>query len=131
MPMPEFKQLVDEVKREVREIPGDELRRMRAEGEDFSLIDVREPDDFQKGIIPGAAAVPRGVLELKIDQVTTDKDRKIVLYCQAGGRSALAAYMLQRMGFRNVHSLAGGYNQWKESEPRQTSGPSSEEGKAA
>jgi rhodanese-related sulfurtransferase len=116
--MPEFKQLVDDVKREVREIPADTLRKMNAAKEDFSLIDVREPDDWQKGVIPGAATIARGVLELNIDQVTTDKDRKIVLYCGGGSRSALAAYMLQRMGFRNVLSLAGGYRGWKDSEPR-------------
>lgn len=118
MPLPEFKQLVDEVKREVREIPASTLRQIKAAGEDFSLIDVREPDDWQKGTIPGAAKIPRGVLELNIDQVTADKDRKIVLYCGGGSRSALAAYMLQRMGFRNVLSLAGGYRGWQDSEPR-------------
>jgi len=131
MTMPEFKQLVDEIKRDVHEISPETLRQMKTTGEDFSLIDVREPEDFQNGTIPGAATVPRGVLELKIDQVTTDKDHKIVLYCRAGGRSALAAYMLQRMGFRNVHSLAGGYEQWKESEPRLASDSSSEEKNAA
>jgi rhodanese-related sulfurtransferase len=118
MAMPEFKQLVDEVKREVREIPVDTLRTMKAADEDFSLIDVREPDDWQKGTIPGAATIARGVLELNIDQVTTDKNRKIVLYCGGGSRSALAAYMLQRMGFRNVLSLAGGYRGWKETDAR-------------
>ena len=111
MAMPEFKQLVDEVKREVREVSADALRQMKASREDFSLVDVR-------GSHPGAATIARGVLELNIDQVTTDKDRKIVLYCGGGSRSALAAYMLQRMGFRNVLSLAGGYRGWKESEPR-------------
>lgn len=118
MTMPEFKKLVDEVKREVREIPASTLRQMKADGEDFAIVDVREPDDWKEGTIPGAATIPRGVLELKIDQVTTDKDRKIVVYCGGGSRSALAAYMLQRMGFRNVLSLAGGYRGWKESEPR-------------
>src|ERR1039458_701830 len=109
MTMPEFKQLVDEVKREVREVSVDTLRQMKASGEDFSLIDVREPEDLQKGTIPGAGTIARGMLELNIDQVSTDKERKIVLYCGGGSRSALAAYMLQRMGFRNVLSLAGGY----------------------
>ena len=118
MPMPEFKKLVDEIKREVREISADELRRMKAEREDFALIDVREREDWYNGTIPGAQTIPRGVLELKIDHVTTDKDRKIVLYCGGGSRSALAAYMLQRMGFRNVLSLAGGYRGWQESEEK-------------
>ncbi len=118
MTMPEFKQLVDDVKREVRELSSDDLRRMKSTGEDFSLIDVRESEDWPKGTIPGAATISRGVLELNIDQVTTDKDRKLVLYCGGGSRSALAAYMLQRMGFRNVLSLAGGYRGWKDSEPK-------------
>ena len=107
--MPEFKQLVDEVKREVREISAEELRKMKADGEDFSLIDVREREDWYQGIIPDAKTITRGMLELKIDLVTTDKERKIVVYCGGGSRSALSAYMLQRMGFRNVFSLAGGY----------------------
>ncbi len=118
MAMPEFSQLVNEVKREVREIDPAKLRAMKADGEDFSLVDVREPEDWKQGTIPGAATIARGVLEMNIDQVTTDKDRKIVLYCGGGSRSALAAYMLQRMGFRNVWSLAGGYRDWKGSEPR-------------
>lgn len=116
MTMPEFKQLVDGVKKDVREISVDDLKAIRKQGEDFALIDVREPDDWQKGTIPGAATIARGVLELNIDQVTADKDKKIVLYCGGGSRSALAAYMLQKMGFRNVLSLAGGYRSWKDSE---------------
>ena len=122
MAMPEFKKLVDELKREIREIPIETLRQMKADGEDFSLIDVREPEDWQKGTIPGAATIARGVLELNVDQVTTDKDRKIVLYFGGGSRSTLAAYMLQRMGFRNVLSLAGGYRGWRESEDKLATG---------
>jgi rhodanese-related sulfurtransferase len=118
MAMPEFKKLVDEVKGEVREISPSTLLQMKTDGEEFSLVDVREPEDWQKGTIAGAATIARGVLEMNIDQVTTDKDRKIVLYCGGGSRSALAAYMLQRMGFRNVLSLEGGYRGWKELESR-------------
>lgn len=116
MPMPEFKKLVDEIKQEIREVSADELRRMKSSGEEFSLIDVREREDWYNGTIPGAQTIPRGVLELKIDHVTTDLDRKIVVYCGGGSRSALSAYMLQRMGFRNVFSLEGGYRGWQESE---------------
>ena len=118
MTMPEFKQLVDEVKRDVREISAEQLKQMKAGGEDFVLIDVREAEEWPKGTIPGAKTISRGVLELKIDQVTTDMDRKIVLYCAGGSCSALAVHMLQRMGFRNVLSLAGGYNGWKNSEAK-------------
>src|SRR5205085_5122831 len=84
MPMPEFQQLCNEAKKEVREINVDDLQRMQQAGEKFALIDVREPDETAKGTIPGAIPIPRGVLELKIDQVTTDKDAKIVLYCVGG-----------------------------------------------
>lgn len=114
--MAEFKKLVEEIKRDVREITPATLRQMKASGEDFSLIDVREREDWYDGTIPGAQTITRGTLELKIDQVTTDKDRKIVLYCNGGSCSALAVHMLQRMGFRNVLSLAGGYNGWRSSE---------------
>lgn len=117
MPMDEFKQLVEQIKREgVREISPATLREMRSSGEDFTLIDVRESDDWKNGIIPGARTMSRGVLELNIDQITTAKDRKIVVYCNGGSCSALAAHMLQRMGFRNVLSLAGGYNGWMSSQ---------------
>jgi sulfur-carrier protein adenylyltransferase/sulfurtransferase len=116
MAMPEFKQLVDEVKRDITEIPAQALRQMQEANEKFLLIDVRQPEDWQQGVIPGAVKLSRGVLELNIDQLTTDKERKIVVYCNGGSCSALAAHSLQRMGFRNVHSLAGGYNGWKASE---------------
>jgi rhodanese-related sulfurtransferase len=116
MALPEFKKLVDEVKKEVTEIGPEKLKEMKASGEEFALIDVREPEDWPKGTIPGAATIPRGVLELNIDQVAGDMDKEIVVYCGGGSRSALAAYMLQKMGFKNVKSLAGGYRGWKESE---------------
>jgi methionyl aminopeptidase len=97
MTMPEFKQLVDEVKKEIHEIDVAGLKDLQKGHKDFAVIDVREPDDFRQGTIPGAATIPRGVLELNIDQVTSDKDKKIVVYCGGGSRSALAAYMLQKM----------------------------------
>ncbi|HWR35141.1 MAG TPA: rhodanese-like domain-containing protein [Clostridia bacterium] len=114
MTMPEFKQLVDELKKDVQEIELDELEKMQANGEDVVIIDVRESQDSQQSMIPGAVAIPRGMLELNIDQVTSDKDKTIVLYCGGGSRSALAAWMLQKMGFRNVLSLAGGFKAWRD-----------------
>jgi rhodanese-related sulfurtransferase len=116
MPLPEFKQIVDEAKRQIQEIGANDLLRMRQAGEDITLIDVREPDEHAKGTIAGAVAMPRGILERDIDQVTTDKDRKIVLYCAGGARSALAALSLKQLGFKNVISLAGGYGGWVQSQ---------------
>ena len=115
MPMPEFHELVQQAKKEIREINTDELKAMQSSGEDFSLLDVREKEDAANGTIPGATNIPRGMLEHSIDQVTTNKDRKLVLFCGGGSRSALAAASLKKMGFKNVISLAGGYRGWKTS----------------
>jgi len=116
MPLPEFKQLVDEAKSQIAEITSDDLRHMQQQGDDFLLIDVRERDEHAKGAIPGAVNLPRGILEVNIDQLTTDKDCKLVLYCGGGSRSALAAVNLKKMGFKNVKSLAGGYRSWRAAE---------------
>jgi rhodanese-related sulfurtransferase len=116
MALPEFQQLVNEAKKEIKEITPADLKKMQASGEDFVLIDVREPDEVAKGTIPGAVVIPRGMVEYNIDKVTTDKDKKLVLYCGGGSRSALAAWMLKKMGFRNVISLATGYRGWTQSQ---------------
>ena len=113
MPLPEYHQLVDEAKKEIKEIDADELKRMQQSGADFKLIDVREPDEVAQGAIAGSVALPRGQLEHKIDTITTDKNAPIVCYCGGGGRSALSAQSLKRMGFKNVMSLAGGYKNWR------------------
>lgn len=116
MPLPEYKQLVEEAKREIKEIDPAGLKTMQQSGQSFTLIDVREPDEVAQGAIAGSVALPRGQLEYKIDSITSEKDRPIVCYCGGGGRSALAAQSLKKMGFKNVMSLAGGYKGWKSSE---------------
>ena len=113
MPLPEYKQLVDAARKEIKEIDPAELKRMQQSQQDFTLIDVREPDEVEQGAIAGSVALPRGQLEYKIDTLTTEKERPIVCYCGGGGRSALAAHSLKKMGFKNVMSLAGGYKGWK------------------
>ena len=115
MPMPEFHDVVNQAKKEIQEIGVEDLKHMQKSGEDFALVDVREREDAEQGTIPGATNIPRGMLEYNIDQLTTDKNRKIVCYCGGGSRSALAAASLKKMGFKNVISLAGGYRGWKKS----------------
>ena len=115
MAMPELKQLVDEAKRNIKEIDVNELKRMQKSGEQFTLIDVRDHPEVANGMIPGARHMTRGMLEVNIDQITTDKNAPLVLYCGGGTRSALAADNLRKMGFKNVMSLAGGYKGWKNS----------------
>ena len=114
MTLPEFKMLVDEARKEIKEIDADELNRMQKAGEDFLLLDVREPDEHARGMIAGAVPMTRGRLELDIDQATADKNKRIVCYCGGGSRSALAAQTLKKMGFKNPISLIGGWRGWKE-----------------
>lgn len=114
MPLPEYHQLVTDAKKEVNEIDSAQLQSMQKSGEKFTLIDVREPDEVAQGAIAGSVALPRGQLEYKIDTITTDKSARIVCYCGGGGRSALAAQSLKRMGFKDVLSLQGGYKKWTE-----------------
>ena len=112
MVLPEFHQLVAEAKKEIREIDVPELKRMQQSGEKFVLVDVREPEEVSRGTIPGAVPIPRGTLELHIDEVAPDKNSKVVLYCGGGSRSALAAQSIKKMGYKNPISLAGGWKAW-------------------
>ncbi len=77
-------------------------------------LDVREGDEFQAGHIPGALHVARGVLEFKVGMLPqlADKAQPLVVYCKSGGRSALATYTLQQMGYSQLRSLAGGFDAW-------------------
>src|SRR5437868_15468685 len=76
------------------------------------LIDVREGDEWQEGFIPGATWIPRGKLELRIEDVAPERDRDIVVYCAGGTRSAYAARTLGELGYSQVKSLAGGFTAW-------------------
>jgi len=79
-----------------------------------AVIDVREPAEYLAGHLSGAINIPRGLLEFKIGDFTalSHKDTSIVLYCKTSGRAALAALNLQRMGYENIRSLAGGFDAW-------------------
>jgi rhodanese-related sulfurtransferase len=79
-----------------------------------AVIDVREPDEYAAGHLPGAILVPRGLLEFKLgsDEKLSARDRRLLLYCKTSGRAALAAAALQEMGYLHVQSLAGGYDAW-------------------
>ncbi len=79
------------------------------------VVDVREKNEWNEGYIPGAIHVPRGYLELQIEEAVPDKDQPVVLYCAGGVRSLMAGKTLQQMGYRNVSSMAGGFGQWKAS----------------
>ena len=78
------------------------------------IVDVREKNETDQGTLPGARAVPRGYLELRIEEAVPDHDADVVLYCAGGTRSLLAGRTLQDMGYTHVRSLAGGYGAWKD-----------------
>jgi phage shock protein E len=107
-----FNQLVAEAKTRIREVaPQEVLQRQQAGA---IVIDVREADDFAKEHVRGATHLSRGVLELKIEQQVPDPKTPIICYCGGGSRAALATENLQKMGYTNVVSLAGGFKAWKE-----------------
>lgn len=110
-----FQDLCTDAKSRIKEITKPELQQWLVDkevGKDFVLVDVREAAENEKGAIPGAVHCSRGVLELNIDDVVPDQDQTVVLYCGGGNRSALSAEMLQKMGYTNVLSLAGGWRGW-------------------
>ncbi len=109
-----WQDFVADAKTRIREVTQEELRQWIAEGKDMILVDVREANDHAHSRIENSTNVPRGVLELEIDEAAPDRNRTVVTYCGGGGRSALAADVLQQMGYRDVYSLQGGYKQWKE-----------------
>ena len=108
-------QLLDRVKAEITEITPAETQSGLESGAIKHLVDVRERDEVMDGYIPGAALIPRGFLELSIEEdVTMDREAPIVLYCAGGSRSALAARDLESMGYTDVSSMIGGVKGWKE-----------------
>ncbi|MGI8640985.1 MAG: rhodanese-like domain-containing protein [Pyrinomonadaceae bacterium] len=108
----EFEKLVADVKPNIKEISVDEtLERIKVGA---NLIDVREDNEFAAEHASGAMHIGRGVIERDIVHQFPDKDTELILYCGGGYRSALAADNLQKMGYRNVLSMAGGWTAWKE-----------------
>ena len=102
------------VKGEVKEMSMEELKEKVDRNDDMVLIDVREQDEVDQGVIVGATHIPRGFLELRIENTESDRDKEIVLYCAGGNRSALAAQSLEAMGYTNVISMREGYTGWRD-----------------
>jgi rhodanese-related sulfurtransferase len=109
---PEFEALVDEARPRVREVTVDDVRMRQARGERVRLIDVREDDEWRAGHVVGAEHIGKGVIERDIVHKVPDKNEELILYCGGGYRSVLAADALQKMGYRRVVSLAGGWKGW-------------------
>jgi len=110
-----FLHLVEDAKTRIRELNVKEARRHLAANPQARLIDVREDHEWQAGHAARASHMGRGIIERDIEAVVTDKATELILYCGGGYRSALAADNLQRLGYRNVYSMDGGWKAWKES----------------
>ncbi len=111
--MPTVQDILGKARQQVREISADDVHGRVAAGADLLIVDVRERDEYEQGYVPGATWIPRGFLELRIEDVCPDRDRPIVLYCAGGVRSLLAARGLAELGYGNVLSMAGGFRAWK------------------
>jgi sulfur-carrier protein adenylyltransferase/sulfurtransferase len=106
-----YQQIVNEALEIVPEVAPADLQSRLSGGEQIVVIDVREPEEFARGKIPGAYTIPRGVLEMQVDG-RLPLESTVVLYCGAGGRSALAAKSLADMGYQKVENLQGGWGAW-------------------
>jgi len=113
---------VRDAKARIREVTPEQLQQMLDAQDDVLLVDVRESSEHEQGHIKGAMLVPRGILEAAADptylrhqsELSAARQRTVVLYCATGGRSAMAADILQLMGFSDVTSLDGGFVRWAE-----------------
>ena len=110
---PEFLKIVDDAKSRVREVNVNEARRKLESGK-AKLIDVREESEWEAGHARGAQHLGKGVIERDIEERVPDKKAELILYCGGGFRSALSADNLQKMGYTNVSSMAGGWRAWQE-----------------
>jgi molybdopterin/thiamine biosynthesis adenylyltransferase/rhodanese-related sulfurtransferase len=107
--MPNFRELLRATKAQIREVTPDQAEQVQG----AIFLDVREADEFDQGTIPGSIFLPRGNLELSIEGKITDKSAPVIVYCAGGARSALAAKTLAELGYTDVVSMSGGFNQWK------------------
>lgn len=110
--MPSYRELLTETKRRIRELDTAQTEEaIKKPG--TVVLDVREPDEYDQGAVPGSLHIPRGHLESNIESRVLDKDTPIVIFCAAGNRSAFAAETLTQLGYTDVVSVAGGFNKWK------------------
>ncbi|MCH2210985.1 MAG: sulfurtransferase [Fuerstiella sp.] len=109
-----FLKIVDLARGKIRECTVEDIAERQKTSSDLRLLDVREESEFNKGHIPGAVHLGKGVIERDVEEKFPDTDTELFLYCGGGYRSALAALNLQLMGYTNVISMDGGFRGWKE-----------------
>src|SRR5256885_17192149 len=110
--MASFRELLSAAKSQIREIDTAAAEAAVAAG--ATVLDVREPDEYEQGALPGAIHIPRGNLESNVENRISDRAGPVVVYCAGGTRSAFAAKTMQDLGYRDVVSVKGGFNRWKD-----------------
>ena len=108
-----FKDLIEEARQYVPEWSIDEVRSRMSNGRGYTLLDVREKEEFRDGHLDGAVPLPRGFLDIRVEETIPDKSTPIIAYCAGGTRSLLAAKLLKEMGYTDVVSMTGGFSAWK------------------
>src|SRR2546430_10063238 len=108
-----FQDLVADAKKEITEITPTEGASKTKSSADAVIVDVREKDEFDESHIPDAVHMSRGMVELEVEEKFPDRNTTIICHCGGGGRSALAAERLQKIGYKNVPPMARGFKAWK------------------
>jgi sulfur-carrier protein adenylyltransferase/sulfurtransferase len=111
--MATFQGYLQTLRGQIHECGIEEVRAALRGDDPLALIDVREKEEWDQGSIPGARHIPRGFLELRIEEAVPDRAARVVLYCAGGTRSALAAHALGALGYARVSSMRGGFAAWK------------------
>ncbi len=111
---PLFLKLVNDAKTQIRQVDIHQVKQWLDTDKKFYLIDVREESEWASGRLPCSIHIGKGIIERDIERTIPDKNAPLVLYCGGGYRSALAAESLQRMGYRDVASMDGGWRGWIE-----------------
>ena len=111
--MPNFRDLLAQAKAGIRDVDTQQAAELVAAQPAPVVLDVREADEYEQGALPGAIHIPRGFLEPQVQSRIPDRYAPVVVYCAGGTRSAFAAQTLAELGYTNVVSMAGGFNQWK------------------
>lgn len=109
---PAFLALIDSVRHDVRDVSVAETRERIHTHPSVILVDVREDSEWSAGHVPGAIHMGKGIIERDIEEKIPDRSAEIILYCGGGFRSVLAADAIQKMGYSNVASMAGGWRDW-------------------
>ena len=107
-----FLSLVEEALKDIPEVDVYQIKDRLDKGDNVNLIDVREDNEWNLGRIPTAIHLGKGIIERDIESVAKNREMELILYCQGGFRSALAAESLKKMGYKNVYSMSGGFSIW-------------------